>query len=253
MDNKKTGFITIILVSMLGLLYVISLDPIAQDVEYHSFKDQRTYFGILNFWNVISNIPFLIVGCMGIYSIYFTHKIKLLNDIKTAYSLFFIAVTTVAFGSSYYHLWPSNETLVWDRLPMAVAFMSLFSITIGEFTSSRYGKLLLWPLVIFGIYSVIYWQISELKGSGDLRLYMLVQFLPVLVIPLMLLFFNATFTNIKGYWLLLFSYILAKLLEHFDSQIYNAFMVISGHSIKHVIVALGVYLLLISFNNREQA
>ena len=251
MENTKIGSITIIFVFIFGLLYVISLDPIAQDVAYHAFADQRTCFSIHNFWNVISNIPFFIVGCMGIYSIYFTHKIKFLSDMKPAYTLFFIGVSSVAFGSSYYHLWPNNDTLVWDRLPMTVAFMSLFSIIIGEFTSSRYGKLSLWPLVIFGAYSVIYWQITESEGSGDLRLYILVQFLPILIIPLMLLFFKAAYTNIKGYWLLLFAYVLAKILEHFDSQIYNNFITISGHSVKHVIAALGVYLLLVSFNNRE--
>ena len=252
MENKKIGFIAIVFVSILGLLSVMSLDPIAQDIEYHAFKDQRTYFGIINFWNVISNIPFFLVGCMGVYSIYVTHKIKLLTDMKTAYTLFFIGVSVVAVGSSYYHLWPSNETLVWDRLPMTVAFMSLFSIIIGEFTSSRYGKLSLWPLVILGACSVIYWEITELNGAGDLRLYVLVQFLPILVIPILLLFFKATYTNVKGYWLLLLAYVLAKFLEHFDSQIYDTFIFISGHSIKHVVAALGVYLLLISFNNRER-
>ena len=251
MENKNIGFIAIVFVSILGLLGVMSLDPIAQDIEYHAFKDQRTYFGIINFWNVISNIPFFLVGCMGVYSIYVTHKIKLLTDMKTAYTLFFIGVSAVAVGSSYYHLWPGNETLVWDRLPMTVAFMSLFSIIIGEFISPRYGKLSLWPLVIVGTCSVIYWKVTELNGAGDLRLYILVQFLPILIIPLLLLFFKPTFTNVKGYWFLLFAYVLAKLLEHFDSQIYDAFIFISGHSIKHVVAAFGVYLLLISFNNRE--
>ena len=159
----------------------------------------------------------------------------------------------VAVGSSYYHLWPSNDSLVWDRLPMTIAFMSLFSIIISEFTSPGFGKMLLFPLIIFGAYSVFYWHSTENGGVGDLRLYILVQFLPVLVIPLILLLFKPTFTRISGYWILLFAYILAKLLEHFDSQIYNVLFFISGHSVKHVIAAMGVYLLLVSYNNREQA
>ncbi len=253
MKYKNIGSILIVIISILSALVVLSLDPIAQDIEYHNFEDQRIYFGIPNFWNVISNLPFLLVGCLGLYNIFCSNKIKLLNDVKLPYILFFLGVAMVAVGSSYYHLWPSNDSLVWDRLPMTIAFMSLFSIVISEFTSPNFGKMLLFPLIIFGVYSVFYWHSTENGGVGDLRLYILVQFLPVLVIPLILLLFKPTFTRISGYWILLFAYILAKLLEHFDSQIYNVLFFISGHSVKHVIAALGVYLLLVSYNNREQA
>lgn len=252
MKMKTIGSIAIILSSIFGLLAIMSLGPIAQDIEYHSFQDQCMYFGTPNFVNVVSNVPFLIVGCMGIYSIFFTHRLSFSPDMKTAFTLFFLGVSIVAVGSSYYHLAPGNETLMWDRLPMAIAFMSLFSIIISEFISSQYGKLLLWPLVIFGAFSVIYWQFTELTGKGDLRLYLLVQFLPLLVIPLILLFFKSNYTNVTGYWFLLLAYAIAKALEHFDSQIYNIFIVISGHSIKHIVAAFGIYLLLISFKSREQ-
>lgn len=226
------------------------LDPIAQDIEYHIFRDQRAYFGIPNFWNVISNFPFLLVGGMGIYSIFCSHKVKFVTDMKAMYTLFFLGIAMVAVGSSYYHLWPSNDSLVWDRLPMTIAFMSLFSIVIGEFVSPHFGKGSLWPLVIFGVSSVVYWHITENNGAGDLRFYILVQFLPMLIMPLMLLFFKPSFTTISGYWFLSFAYVLAKLLEYFDSQVYDIF-ILSGHSMKHIVAALGVYCLLIAYKARE--
>lgn len=247
MENKKLGSIVIILASALGLLFILSLDPIAQNIEYHNFIDQRTYAGVSNFWNVISNLPFLLVGGMGIYSIYYSQNIKFITEIKIAYTLFYLGVSIIAIGSTYYHLTPSNESLAWDRIPMTIAFMSLFSIIIAEFISPYIGRIILWPLILFGVYSIYYWH-----NIGDLRLYILVQFLPIIVIPLMLLFFKATFTKTSGYWLLLLAYVVAKVLEHYDSQIYNMFVIVSGHSIKHVIAALGVYLLLNSHNTRAQ-
>ena len=247
MDNKKIGSIAIIITTIISISIVLLLDPIKQNTEYHNFTDQRTYFDIQHFWNVISNLPFLFVGVRGLYSIY-SNKIKIITSLKITYILFFLGVSIVAIGSSYYHIKPSNASLVWDRLPMTIAFMSLFSIVISEFVSSKVGKILLWPLIVIGVLSVFYWY-----SVDDLRLYILVQFLPVLVIPLILLFFKSTFTNTHGYWFLLLAYVIAKLLEHFDSQIYNILFFISGHSIKHVIAALGVYLLLISYNNRERA
>ena len=251
MESNKIGTIAIALVLILGFTGVLLLDPIAQDTEYHLFKDQRTYLGIPNFWNVVSNFPFLLVGCMGIYSLFHSHRMRIATELKTAYTLFFLGVTFVAFGSAYYHLWPSNNSLVWDRLPMTIAFMSLFSIIIGEFTSIHIGKRLLWPLIIFGVFSVIYWYITERNDAGDLRLYILVQFLPALVIPIFLLFFKPLFTNIRGYWFLIIAYVAAKIFEHFDAIIYNVLVLFSGHSIKHVVATLGVYFLVMAYNNRE--
>jgi len=134
---------------------------------------------------------------------------------------------------------------------MTVVFMALFSVIIGEFTSVRLGKTVLWPLIIFGLFSIIYWHSTEVKGEGDLRLYVLVQFLPMIVIPLILLFFKPKFTRISSYWLLLCAYILAKVFEYFDEAIYNMQSLLSGHSIKHLVAAFGVLFLLKAYNNRE--
>ena len=250
MDKVKKGTIAISLVSIIAITCVWMLDPIAQDIEYHLFYDQRTILNIPNFWNVISNLPFLMVGIAGLYTLFRSRKIQFINEIKIAYVLFFSGVSLVALGSGYYHLYPGNTSLVWDRLPMTIAFMALFSIIMAEFVSVQLGKKFLWPLIIFGVFSIIYWQHTEARGEGDLRLYILVQFLPIMVIPLILLLFKSRFNYIGGYWLLICAYILAKLFEYFDEAIYNMLPLLSGHTIKHVIAALGVYLLLKSYNKR---
>ncbi len=250
-EKEKIGYLSIGLISMFGIVGVLMLAPLAQDPEYHFFTDQRTIFGIPNFWNVISNIPFLLVGVMGLHRIFRSQKITLIDDMKIAYALFFLGVSLVAFGSGFYHLWPSNGSLVWDRLPMTIAFMALFSIIIGEFTSTQIGKFSLWPLVAFGTFSVFYWHTTESNGDGDLRLYVLVQFLPMLVIPVILFLFKSKLTNTSGYWYLLCAYVFAKALEYFDEFISNIFFSISGHSLKHVAAALGILFLLRAYNNRE--
>jgi len=240
--------------ALLSLIIVIGvflfMAPIPQDVNYHNFADGRTMFHVSNFWNVLSNLPFFMVGVLGLYKLY-THRLTLLEPMKLGYTLLFIGVTLVAFGSGYYHLEPNNETLVWDRLPMTIAFMSLFAILLSEFVEEKLGKQLLFPLLFLGLSSVFYWYWGEMHGEGDLRAYALVQFLPMLIIPVLLFTFKSHYSYIKGYWLLLLCYLLAKLFEHFDAEIYALFgQVISGHSLKHMVAALGMYILLRSYEKR---
>jgi len=249
-NHQKVGTIIIIFTLIFGISSIFFLQPIAQDPQYHAFFDQRTILGIPNFWNVISNLPFLVVGLLGIYNIVGTNKVKLINDFRYAYIMFFVGISLVAFGSGYYHIWPDNHSLLWDRFPMTIAFMALFAIIIAEFISLKLAKLMFWPLLIIGASSVYYWYYTETLGKGDLRIYVLVQFLPLLIIPISLLCFRPRYTLSSGYWYILTAYIIAKLLELFDQQTYSLFSIISGHSLKHIAAALGALLLLQAYNKR---
>jgi hypothetical protein len=239
------------LIAVFILIVLSMLSPIPQDVSYHDFVDTRMIFTLPNFWNVISNLPFLFVGVYALKQL-FTRKIICDEyEMKNAYMLFFLGLGLVALGSGYYHLNPNNDTLLWDRLPMAVAFMALFSIVIAEFIAKEEGKRLLYPLVLLGIISVIYWAYTESLGEGDLRLYIFVQFFPMIIIPLLLLGFRSSFTLHFAYWYLLLCYLLAKIFEYYDEAIYEVLGFISGHSLKHMIVALGLFILIRSLCSRE--
>lgn len=232
-------------VSALAIISVLCTPAIPQDLGYHNFFDQRSFFGIANFWNVISNLPFLIVGLLGLHLVWQQRRTSYIAGNCIAYSIFALGICLVALGSSYYHLNPDNNTLLWDRLPMTLAFMSFFSIVIADYISPRFASRALLPLLILGAASVIYWHYTESRAVGDLRFYALVQFLPVILISLILFMFNRPGLHTKLIWLVLGMYVLAKLFEAFDYPIYEFLGVISGHSIKHVAAALGAYVLII--------
>lgn len=236
-----------------GITAVFLQEPIPQDVEYHLFADGRSLFGLPNFCNVLSNLPFLLVGLLGIRATWGSVAPAVLEETRSAYAIFFLAVSLVGWGSSYYHLGPNNDTLVWDRLPMSIAFMALFSIAIGEFVSPRLGRLALPAFLILGVFSVVHWQRTEAAGAGDLRLYALVQFLPLLIIPILIAFFKAShaYTQATGYWQLLCAYIAAKVFEYFDAEIYSLGGFVSGHTLKHLSAACGVFLLLSALEHRR--
>ena len=248
--SRTACLIAMILVCLTAIIAALLTDPIAQDPLYHLFKDNRTMFRVPNFLNVISNLPFFIVGLMGIKRIT-GRQVQIVDDFQLAYFVLFLGISLTAIGSGYYHWQPANHTLVWDRLPMTLAFMSLLAIIIAEFISVRVAKILLWPLLILGIYSVLHWYFGELKGQGDLRFYALVQFLPVLLISIIVLRYPSTFSNVKIYWLLLLCYLLAKLTEYFDGRIFDTLVIISGHSLKHIIAAVGLWILLDGYTKRS--
>jgi hypothetical protein len=130
---------------------------------------------------------------------------------------------------------------------MTIAFMALFSIIVSEFVGDSKGRLLLFPMLIIGFLSVVYWIIFN-----DLRPYVLVQFYPMLAIPVILIFFKSKYNLVTRYWLLLFAYFTAKILEYFDYQVHSFTGLLSGHSLKHIISAIGLFIILYTYIKREK-
>jgi hypothetical protein len=144
-------------------------------------------------------------------------------------------------GSAYYHAAPDNARLFWDRLPMTVAFMALFSAFIADRINQRIGVQWLLPiLVVAGIASVFYWDWSESVGRGDLRFYFLVQFYPIVALPVICwLFPKGRYTSGRYLAWLIAWYAVAKGLELFDVQVFALLGgTVSGHTLKHLASAV---------------
>ncbi|VVA94898.1 unnamed protein product [Arabis nemorensis] len=215
---------------------MIVTPTIPQSQAYHDFADQRTFFGIPSALNVISNFPFLIIGLVGLVLCFYPDdyfRFSLRGE-KLGWTCFFVGVTAVAFGSSYYHLHPDDARLVWDRLPMTIAFTSIMAIFVIERIDEHKGTYSIVPLLLAGLVSILYWRFFD-----DLRPYALVQFVPCIVIPLMAILLPPMYTH-STYWLWAAGfYLLAKVEEAADKPIYSwTHHIISGHSIKHLCAAM---------------
>jgi hypothetical protein len=174
-------------------------NPVVQDPAYHLFADGRTLLAIPNFWNVVSNLPFLVVGAIG-FQVALEKKQEL---------------------------------------------MSFVAIVIGEYLSVEWGKRLLVPLLIIGAGSVLYWVYM-----GDLRPYAIVQFLPILVVPVIVIV-RRSHSDLGPYIAgMIALYVAAKIPEHYDAQFFAAGNLFSGHSLKHILSALAPACLLAGFWKR---
>lgn len=227
------------------------VEPIPQDPGYHNFADSRTFWGIANAFDVLSNIPLAIVGLMGIFTTLKILKGKKFNASVFQYLIFFIGVFMTGFGSLYYHYAPSIETLIWDRLPITILTLGFFCSAISEMISPKASLNLVGPFLLIGIGSVFYWNYTEGLGCGDLRLYGVVQFLPLILIPLILLMYKLPENYLPFIIGLVFFYALSRLTEAFDHQIFETLRILSGHTLKHLFAAAAACCIFMMLKNRE--
>ncbi|XXG65411.1 hypothetical protein AAC387_Pa05g3119 [Persea americana] len=229
------------------LVLMIVTPAIPQSQQYHDFADKREFLGIPNTLNVVSNFPFLIVGIVGLILCYHGNYFRLsLQGEVWGWTIFFIGVAAVAFGSSYYHLKPNDARLVWDRLPMTIAFTSIMAVFIIERIDAETGTVSIAPLVVAGIITILYWRFFD-----DLRPYALVQFVPCIAIPVMAILLPPMYTH-SAYWLwAAVFYLLAKVEEAEDKVIYRwTHQIVSGHSLKHLCAAMVPVFLIIMLARR---
>lgn len=234
-EVKRRLAVAVMVLSVFAVAVMLWVEPVPQDVAYHAFADQRPWLGIRHGLNVLSNVPFLLAGLWALYRL---RRVR--EPLRAAYAVFAVAVTCVALGSSYYHLNPNHETLIWDRLPMTVAFMSLFALLLGDRLSERSSRLLLWPLVMVGVASVLYWGWTESLGRGDLRPYALVQYLPLLLIPVLVLVQPRGYISNRAIGGALAAYLVSKYFELSDTAVFDRLVWVSGHSLKHLLAAVAV-------------
>ena len=241
LSQKMWLLLALTIITLIGVFLV---PPIAQPLSFHHFADDRSLWGIPNFGNVASNLPFLIVAVVGLATV---TRAAVSPAIKVTYIVLFLGVLLTGLGSAYYHWHPNNDTLVWDRIPMTIVFMSLLSATLSELVNRPLGIGLLFPLVAVGVGSVLWWHYTETLGKGDLRLYFWVQFYPMLAIPLILWLFYTPAIKPALHclsWVVVW-YVIAKVFEKFDYPIYRT-IGISGHTLKHLAAAVstGYFVLL---------
>ncbi|KAF6140061.1 hypothetical protein GIB67_001802 [Kingdonia uniflora] len=221
---------------ILCFIFLMFASPkIPHSPKHHVFADMRNFLGVPNTLNVISNFPFLIVGILGLviclqgglFAISFHGEVW-------GWAFFYIGLTAAAFGSAYYHLKPDDNRIMWDRLPMMVAYASILSVFIVERVGQKFGVLCLFLLLSFALVIIAYERIFD-----DLRLCLMFQLIPLVAIPVLAFMFPPKYTHSK-YWLWAAGvYLFAKFEAVADRKIYGInHYIISGHSLEHLCLVM---------------
>lgn len=232
--NRKALWILVALLPVLAALWLLS--PHTDSAAYMRFIDDREMLGIPNAGNVLSNLPFFVVGIWGLIG-----RRGLPASYGAPMRIFSLGLLLTAFGSSYFHWNPNPETLFWDRLPMTISFTAVLALVIGDRIDARFGLRSLWPLELAGVGTVVAWR----YGWTDIRPYVLVQYGGLLAVFAILA--TCRHGRLANRELLagLGFYAVAKALEVGDQAVYTATSgIVSGHSIKHVAAAVGAALVI---------
>lgn len=235
-------------IATLGLLtgaFVVAailVPAMPQPLDYHAFADARTLAGVANFFNVASNLPFLVAGAWGLAIVSGGGALEDPRE-RLPYLVFFAGALLTCFGSGWYHLAPDNTRLVWDRLPMTLGFSGLLAAALGERLGARLGLRALWVLLAAGVATVLFWHATEQAGRGNVVPYVAFQGWSVVTIVALMLLFPVTryrdgrFLAWAAAW-----YTLAKVFETFDAQAYRLLGgTTSGHTVKHLLAAAAVF------------
>jgi hypothetical protein len=246
----RVAFLVLLCMLFIGGFLLLK-PPLPQPLEYHGFADQRPLLGMPHMLNVASNLPFLLVGVWGMIfmSGSASHRagVFLQPSERWAYWMYFVGLALTGIGSGYYHANPNNETLVWDRAALAITFMALFTAIVAERLCWKLSVWLVGPMIALGVGSVLYWHWTD-----DLRFYFVVQFFPLIALPMLFLFFTPRYTRTGDMLASLACYGLAKALESYDKEVYAADgALVSGHTLKHLVAGLSAYLVLFMLQRRR--
>ena len=242
--QARLGLIVGVCIS--ALVALILTPKIRLGAGYHDFADTRIVFGLPHALDVLSNVPFIVVGMWGLlWLLGDTSRLSFLDmRERTPYFVFFAGVALTGTGSFCYHLSPSNSRLPWDLIPMACCFETLVVALFMERVNVRIGLICLVPLLLLGVASVAEWYWSEARGLGDYKFYLFVQFFSPVVVALILVLFPSPYSGTRYLAAAFALFVAAKLFESLDRAIYSLGEIVSGHSLKHVTAAISCYLIL---------
>ncbi|WP_156455170.1 hypothetical protein [Janthinobacterium sp. B9-8] len=211
--------------------------PITQHAHYHDFADQRAGFGVPNLLDVFSNAGFALIGLWGLRLCWHQTSIS-----RAGWVLGFFSLILTALGSAWYHLAPDDTRLIWDRLPIALACAGFLSALASQLHGQLNSRWFALPLALWAIFSVSYWVVTQ-----DLRPYLLLQALPLILLPLWQWQIGGKH---RAFWLMLLAslcYILAKITELQDQALFHTLhQIISGHTLKHLFASVACLFILLS-------
>jgi hypothetical protein len=237
------------LLLVIGLLVILAGHPaIPQPQAYHAFADARALaWGsavIPRAADVLTNLGIVLPGLWGLA---WLNRVPF--SMRAPFAVFCLGLVLTGLGSAVYHWAPRDTLLVWDRLPMVIAFAGALGAVVADKLGEEAGLRWLLAWLYAGIVALALWQLG-----GDLRMYIAVQAGLVLLLAALGWLLPSTSGLAFPWRSALLCYVLAKLFEEGDKWVWQISpQHVSGHPFKHLAIGLGATLLVSSLRNQPVA
>ena len=234
--SQSCASVLLLAMSLALCVGLLAWGPIELTPADHRFADQRIWAGIPNALNALACLPLVGASLWGMLA---TWRSGLPVGIRAPWFGFFALAALHAAASALYHLAPGDAGFALSHWFVAGAFTLLLLGSLAERVDSMYGSR---SAVAVGIgaatLAAAWWAMGHAwSGHGDLRAMLLLECLPLLLIPTGAFNLPARFTSPADWLWMLGLYALARVAGLADAALFNATGWISGHALMHLLLA----------------
>ncbi|AVT00483.1 hypothetical protein C8236_17775, partial [Paracidovorax avenae] len=138
--SRREGVLCAVLLA--GVVLALAGPVVPPGPQAYAHADQRPLWGLPHAMDVLTNLPFALLGLFGLARLAVRVREGVLRAATAAAAgLFFAGLLLTAGGSALYHWQPHGITLLADRAGMLVAFTGMLALAVDERIGARAAAL----------------------------------------------------------------------------------------------------------------
>jgi hypothetical protein len=234
--GRRCALVLLAALTLAALVGLLAWGPVPLDADVHRYAEARRWLGLPNAGNVLANLPLLLVGLWG-WRV--TRDSGWAAPLRRAWMGFHACVAGGSLIAATYHVAPNAAGYVLAQIAMSAAFVLLTLGMLAERVHVRFGaRPFATTVALLGAATLVALA-SGATGDGaiDLRPFLLLQLLPVLLIPAGALSLPGTHTRASDWLLMLVAYAAAQGFHFADAAIHAATGGLGGHALMHLALA----------------
>ncbi len=215
---------------------LLAWGPVRLDPAAHEYADVRAWAGLPQALNVLACLPLFVAACLGVVA---TRRSVWGDEVRRPWMAFHAFAALSALGSALYHAAPSDETYLLAHGITSGAFVMLTVGALAERVHRAFGtwRGLAAAALLLLLSGAMVTASHQAGGGADVRPLLLLQVLPVLLIPAGAAWLPGAYTRPRDWLVILVTYGLAKLLDLGDAALLDATGWVSGHTGMHLALA----------------